>query len=133
MPFLGVETLASHAEQERRQQAGLPEDLTRLAGRRDFLAHRRLSMPDGEFRVGIERGLLYTMAEPGGEVVGRFPLTIRHRVLDGLSKPQDVRPRPTMSAWRLLQFAGLTLVLLDDVADYLGRAWLCERFEALHR
>lgn len=100
VPFLGVETLAGLAEQERRRQrAGLPTDLARLAGQRDFLAHRHLVMPDGEFRVGIERGLLYAMAEPGGEVVGRFPLTVRHRMLDGLSKPQDVRPQPTMSVW----------------------------------
>ncbi|MGW2027427.1 hypothetical protein [Streptomyces decoyicus] len=100
VPFLGVETLAGLAEQERRRQrAGLPTDLARLAGQHDFLAHRHLVMPDGEFRVGIERGLLYAMAEPGGEVVGRFPLTVRHRMLDGLSKPQDARPQPTMSVW----------------------------------
>ncbi|MEJ8653564.1 hypothetical protein WKI65_37350 [Streptomyces sp. MS1.AVA.3] len=100
VPFLGVETLAGRADQERRRQrAGLPTDLARLAGQRDFLAHRHLVMPDGEFRVGIERGLLYAMAEPGGEVVGRFPLTVRHRMLDGLSKSQDVRPQPTMSVW----------------------------------
>ncbi|MDI3417583.1 hypothetical protein [Streptomyces luteolus] len=100
VPFLAVETLAGRAEQERkRQRAGLPTDLARLSGQRDFLAHRHLVMPDGEFRVGIERGLLYAMAEPGGEVVGRFPLTVRHRMLDGLSKPQDVRAQPTMSVW----------------------------------
>ncbi|MFI9248341.1 hypothetical protein ACIGXF_38650 [Streptomyces sp. NPDC053086] len=100
VPFLGVETLAGRAEQERRRQrVGLPSDVAQLAGQRDFLAHRPLVMPDGEFRVGIERGLLFAMAEPEGTIVGRFPLTVRHRMLDGLSKPQDVRPQPTMSVW----------------------------------
>ncbi|RST16905.1 hypothetical protein E2C00_33205 [Streptomyces sp. WAC05374] len=100
VPFVGVETLAGRAERDRRRQrAGLPADLARLAGQRDFLVHRRLAFPDGQFRVGIERGLLYAMAEPGGEIVGRIPLAVRHRALDGLTKPQDVRPQPTMSVW----------------------------------
>jgi hypothetical protein len=100
VPFLGVETLAGRAEHDRRRQrVGPPADLARLAEQRDFLAHRPLVMPDGKFRFGIERGLMYAMAEPGGEIVGRFPLTVRHRMLDGLTKPQDVRPQPTMSVW----------------------------------
>ncbi|MGW1505601.1 hypothetical protein ACWCQW_45285 [Streptomyces mirabilis] len=99
VPFLGVETLAARAEQLR---AGLPADLARLAGQRDFLAHRHLVLPDGQFRMGIQRGLLYAMTEPGGDIVGRFPLAVRHRMLDGLSRPQDLTPQPTMSIWRNL-------------------------------
>ncbi|MFJ6615508.1 hypothetical protein ACIQPT_35115 [Streptomyces sp. NPDC091289] len=102
-PFLAVETLAGRAVRERRRQrTELPRDLARLAEQRELLAHRHLVMPDGKFRVGIERGLLYAMAEAGGEVVGRFPLTVRHRTLDGLSKPQDVLLQPTMSVRRHL-------------------------------
>ncbi|GAA2775732.1 hypothetical protein GCM10010521_62830 [Streptomyces rameus] len=103
VPFLGVETLAGRAADERRRQrVGLPADLARLAEQRDFLAHRHLALPDGRFRMGIERGLLYAMAEPGGEIVGRFPLAVRPRALDGLTEPQDVRPQPTMAVRRHL-------------------------------
>lgn len=98
VPFLSVETLAGHAVRElRKQRAGLPPDLARLAEQHDFLAHRRLVVPDGQSRFGIERGLLYVMAEPGGEITGRFPLAVPNRALDAIAKPQDIRPQPTMS------------------------------------
>ncbi|MFC8125721.1 hypothetical protein [Streptomyces sp. NPDC057302] len=103
VPFLGVETLSGLAVRERRQQrARLPDDLARLAQQHDFIAHRRLAVPDGQVRVGIERGLLYAMADPGGEIVGRFPLAVPLRALDGIAKAQDVRPQPTMSLRRNL-------------------------------
>ncbi|MGW7053561.1 hypothetical protein [Streptomyces sp. NPDC054887] len=103
VPYVGVETLAGLAVSERRRQrAGLPPDVARLAGQHDFLAHRHLVIPDGQVRVGIERGLLYAMAEPGGEVIGRFPLAVPHPMLEEAAGPQDIRPQPTMSVRRQL-------------------------------
>lgn len=84
VPYLGVETLAGLAVRERRKQrAGLPADLVRLGGQHDFLAHRRLVAQDGRSRFGIERGLLYTMAEPGARSPEgshwRFPTALSTR------------------------------------------------------
>jgi hypothetical protein len=117
VPFQSVQTLAGLAVRERRQQRlGLPHDLVRLAEQRDFLAHRHLVLPDGQVRFGIERGLLYTMAEPGGEIIGRFPLAVPNRTLDGIAKPQDMYPQPTMSLWRHL--AESRWLPLDELIGY---------------
>ncbi|WP_171169223.1 hypothetical protein [Streptomyces sp. I05A-00742] len=95
VPFLGVETLAGLAVRERRERRMRPpDDVTRLAEQRDYLAHRHLVPPDGTGRVAVERGLLYVMAEPGGEIVGRFPPAVPNRTLDDIAQPADVRPQP---------------------------------------
>ncbi|WP_405912531.1 hypothetical protein OG760_14310 [Streptomyces sp. NBC_00963] len=124
VPYLGVETLAGLAVRERRKQrAGLPADLVRLGGQHDFLAHRRLVAQDGRSRFGIERGLLYTMAEPGGEVTGRFPLAVPNRTLDAIAEPRDMIPQPTMSVWR--QLTESRWLPLDELIGYA-------RFPTMH-
>ncbi|MFI6686359.1 hypothetical protein [Streptomyces sp. NPDC050485] len=97
-PYVTVETLAGLAEQERRRERlRPPDDLAELAAQHDYLTHRRLVPPDGRSRYGIERGLLYVMAEHDGEVLGRFPLGLPSRTLDALAEPADLRPQPADS------------------------------------
>ncbi|MEV4921607.1 hypothetical protein [Streptomyces roseoverticillatus] len=90
-----VETLAGLAVREQRlRRLRLPEDVARLAGQLDYLAHRGLELPEGRSACRFARGLLQVLSVPGHEVKGRFPVAAPTRALEKLAEPQDVRSQP---------------------------------------
>ncbi|MEE1754592.1 hypothetical protein [Streptomyces sp. SP18CS02] len=100
-PFGSVETLAGLAvARERGRNLRLPDDLARLAGQHVHLAHRRLVVPDGEFRYGIRNGLVHSTSL-SGDTVDVFPLWAPSRSLEGAAEDSDVMVQPTGRLSRL--------------------------------
>ncbi|WP_104819061.1 hypothetical protein [Kitasatospora sp. MMS16-BH015] len=92
---LAVETLAGLAVTERRlKRVTLPADLAELGSQHDYLAHRRLVVPDGSAEFGFGQGLVFVRSTTDGELLGRFPLGAPARTLADLATPEDITLQP---------------------------------------